>query len=162
MPEWVYSLGLVVCAGVIFVGAWLIVYAIRYLELPANIEGVRLEVTAASIFEDMVLEVTWEIPLIASNGSRRPRSVPILEQLALVRTERATYTGQVTTIDAWEHLDGGRMILNPGATATGSVWVTLPAGETPRKLTLRELRPRQRAIRARFARTTPTARTGAV
>lgn len=155
MPEWAFSLVLVVSSAGMVAGVWLFVVGMRRRELPTTIDGVRVEITAATMHQDMVLEATWRIPVIVSNPSRRPRPVLILERLALVRAGRAHYTATVSTVDDWETLDGGRLILNPGSTVLADVWVTLPAGETPRQLTLRQLRPHQRPIHARFPRVAP-------
>jgi len=137
------------------VGAWVLVAGLQLRESPTTIEGLRFEVMPATVHEDLVLEVTGRLPLIVSNRSRRPRTIFALEGLALVAAGRAHYTATVTTVDEWEALDGRRLILNPGATALGDVWVTLPAGEAPRKVTLRQLRPHSRAIHARFPRMNP-------
>lgn len=145
MLDWLVPL---IAAAAIAGAAWLLVAAINHGRLPTSIEGLRIEVTAPLVAEDRVLEVVWEIPIIVSNASRRPRAVPVLKGEAHVHAGRALYVSTVTTVDTWELEDGRRLILNPGATAIASVWVTLPAGAVPRRLTLRQLRQHMRPLRA--------------
>lgn len=118
--------------------------------LPTNVDGVRLEVTAPLVVEDRVLEQVWEVPIILTNTTRRPRTVPVLAQRAEVRTKHARYTAEVTTDVSWEGEHQTRLELNPAGTAIGSVWVVLPAGEAPVRLWLQELHPKQRHFLARL------------
>jgi len=118
--------------------------------LPAKIEGLRVEVTAPVLLEDRILEALWQVPIIVSNGSRRPLEVPVLKGVAHVQTGRASYVATVTTVETWELADGRRLILNPTATLVAAATLTLPAGEVPQRLTLTQLRPRPRTLRARI------------
>ena len=119
--------------------------------LPAKVEGLQLEATAPVVVQDRVLEVTWQVPIIVSNASRRPLEVPVLKGVAHVRTARAEYVATVTTVETWELRDGRRLVLNPTSSLIATAVLTLPAGEVPTQLVLRQLRPRERAFRARLA-----------
>lgn len=123
--------------------------------LPAKVEGLHVETTAPVIVQDHVLEVTWQVPIIVSNASKRPLEVPVLKGVAHVRTARAEYVATVTTVETWELRDGRRLVLNPTSSLIAAVTLTLPAGEVPTQLVLRQLRPHERAFRARLA--TPVA-----
>lgn len=119
--------------------------------LPAKVEGLQVEATAPVVVQDRVLEVTWQIPIIVSNTSKRPLEVPVLKGVAHVRTSRAEYVATVTTVGTWELRDGRRLVLNPTSTLIAAATLTLPAGEVPTRLVLQQLRPRERAFSARLA-----------
>ena len=99
------------------------------------------------VADDRVLEVLWEVPVIVSNTSRRPRQVPLISDQAHVWAGRAKYLCGVSSETDWQADDGRVLVLNPGATVTASVWAQLPAGEVPRRLELHQMRPRVREIR---------------
>lgn len=143
-----WIVGLIALAGLIGV----FVMSVRGLSrrsLPTSLEGVRLEVMAPVLVDDRVVDADWEIPFVASNPTRRPRCVPILSEAAQVKTERARYRAVVEVEENWEW-DGRRLELNPEATAVGRVRLTLPGGQTPRKLALAQIRPKQYVLHGRL------------
>lgn len=150
MPELVYIGGLLFVAAMLAVGAWLLVRAVSARTLPTVLDGVRVEVTSAVAVEDRVLEILWEVPLILTNVSRRPRTVPSFAGRAEVRSGRVRYMAEIVTEQAWALDDGRALELNPAGTAIGGVWVTLPAGETPGVLAVRLLAPREKTLTARL------------
>ncbi|WP_204948042.1 hypothetical protein [Microbacterium laevaniformans] len=142
---------LLVAAIILGAAAWLLLRAQQSPSLPTNIGGIRIEVIAPVLSEDRVLEQVWEVPVVLTNKTRRPRAVPVLAQRAEVRTKRARYIAELTTEVSWEREeDGARLELNPAGTTIGSVWVVLPAGEPPLRLRLQELQPKQRRLLARL------------
>ncbi len=141
---------LLIAAIALVLAAWLLLRAQNSPSLPADVAGIRLEVTAPLVVEDRVLEQLWEVPVVLTNTTRRPRTVPVLAQRAEVRTKQARYTAELTTEVSWGREGGGRLELNPAGTTIGSVWVVLPAGEVPVRLQLQELEPKQRRFRARL------------
>ena len=141
---------LLIAAIALVLAAWILLRAQNAPSLPADVAGIRLEVTAPLVAEDRVLEQLWEVPVVLTNTTRRPRTVPVLAQRAEVRTKHARYTAEVTTDVSWEGEHQTRLELNPAGTAIGSVWVVLPAGEAPVRLRLQELHPKQRHFLARL------------
>lgn len=105
----------------------------------------RIEVMPPVRMEDRVVDADWEIPLVATNVTRRPRALPLLGASAQIKTERALYNALVETELDWAGLE-----LNPEDTAIGSVRLTIPGGQAPRRITLRQLQPRQYVLKARF------------
>ncbi|MEV8025911.1 hypothetical protein [Microbacterium sp. NPDC080220] len=151
MAEWGSSgwiIGLVALVVLLFVFVWG-VRGLSRRSLPASLEGVKLEVMAPVLVDDRVVDADWEIPFVASNPTRRPRCVPILSAAAQVKTERARYRAVVEVDDNWEW-EGRRLELNPEATAVGRVRLTLPGGQTPRKLALSQIRPKQYVLHGRL------------
>ncbi|WP_197053024.1 hypothetical protein [Microbacterium hominis] len=139
---------MVVLAVVVFWFLWW--WSIRILhrrDLPASIEGLRVEVTAPVVAEDCVLDVLWEVPVIVSNTSRRPRQVPLFGQEAHVWAGRAKYLCAVTSKAVWQWEDGQILVLNPGAVVTASVWAQVPAGEVPHRVELYQVLPHTRSVR---------------
>ena len=137
----------VVALVVLSVVFWWSLRSLHRAGLPSTIDGMRVEATAAVVAEDRVLEVLWEVPVIVSNTSRRPRQVPLISDQAHVWAGRAKYLCGVSSETDWQADDGRVLVLNPGATVTASVWAQLPAGEVPRRLELHQMRPRVREIR---------------
>ena len=143
-------LALLIAAIALVLAAWILLRAQNAPSLPADVAGIRLEVTAPLVVEDRVLEQLWEVPVVLTNTTRRPRTVPVLAQRAEVRTKQARYTAELTTEVSWWSEGGARLELNPAGTTIGSVWVVLPAGEVPVRLQLQEVEPKQRRFRARL------------
>lgn len=59
------------------VAAWLLLRVLNSPSLPATIQGVRVEVTAARLAEDRVFEHVWTVPVVLTNTTHRPRTVPV-------------------------------------------------------------------------------------
>ncbi|MEW2014328.1 MULTISPECIES: hypothetical protein [Microbacterium] len=151
MAEWGstgWIIGLVALVALLFVFVWA-VRGLNQRRLPALLEGVRLEVMAPVLVDDRVVDADWEIPFVASNPTRRPRCVPILSEAAQVKTERALYRAVVEVEETWEW-DGRRLELNPEGTTVGRIWLTLPGGQTPRRVTMHQIRPMQYSISGRL------------
>jgi len=148
ISSWLVPLIAAIAFGV---AGWLLLRVLNSPSLPATIEGVRVEVTAARLAEDHVLEHVWTVTVVLTNTTRRPRTVPVLAQRAEVRTKQARYVAELTTEVSWEREDGARLELNPAGTAIGSVWVVLPAGEAPVLLRMQQLEPKQRHLVARLS-----------
>lgn len=124
---------------------WFSYRSMNSRRLPASLQGVRIEVMPPVRMEDRVVDADWEIPLVATNVTRRPRALPLLGASAQIKTERALYNALVETELDWAGLE-----LNPEDTAIGSVRLTLPGGQAPRRIALRQLQPRQYVLKARF------------
>ncbi|MBF4563397.1 hypothetical protein ITJ43_14790 [Microbacterium sp. VKM Ac-2870] len=138
---------------------WWAVRVLHRRNLPASIEGLRVEVTAPVIAEDRVLDVLWEVPVIVSNTSRRPRQVPLFGQEAHVWAGRAKYLCAVTSEAVWQWEDGQVLVLNPGAVVTASVWAQVPAGDVPHRVELHQVLPHTRRIRGALPAPIVNART---
>ena len=137
----------VVVLAVACAAFWWGLRSLRQRHLPTSIEGLRVEVTAPVVAEDRVLDVLWEVPVIVSNTSRRPRQVPLFSQEAHVWAGRAKYLCAVTSEAVWQGEDGRVLILNPGAMVTASVWAQVPAGDVPHRIELHQVLPHVRRIR---------------
>ncbi len=64
---------LLIAAIALVLAAWLLLRAQNSPSLPADVAGIRLEVTAPLVVEDRVLEQLWEVPVVLTNTTRRPR-----------------------------------------------------------------------------------------
>ena len=124
---------------------WFSYRSMNSRRLPASLQGVRIEVMPPVRVEDRVVDADWEIPLVATNRTRRPRAWPLLGASAQVKTERARYNAVVETELDWNGLE-----LNPEGTALGSVRLTRPGGQVPRSVSLQQIQPHQYVLKARF------------
>ena len=109
----------VVALVVLSVVFWWSLRSLHRAGLPSTIDGMRVEATAAVVAEDRVLEVLWEVPVIVSNTSRRPRQVPLISDQAHVWAGRAKYLCGVSSETDWQADDGRVLVLNPGARGPG-------------------------------------------
>jgi hypothetical protein len=99
----------------------------RFRQLPATINGVRIECQGAVLDEDLVIEQNWRATLLMTNVTRKPVSVPVLGSRAVVTSGRKQYAGAV-------YLEREARELNPGDGLVAWVLVRLDGGGVPRRL----------------------------
>lgn len=110
--------------------------------LPGSISGIRFEAEAARLDKDEFTKDWWVIPVVMVNVSHRPVRVPIMWRVATVWTDRRTsllrrhfsYRGEYR-LDP-QSLPEHERFVNPEETVIGSVTVSLPAGESPVRLSV--------------------------
>ncbi|HEU0257027.1 MAG TPA: hypothetical protein VFQ96_04225 [Microbacteriaceae bacterium] len=110
--------------------------------LPGSVSGIRFEAEAARLDKDEFTQDWWVIPVVMVNVSHRPLRVPVMWRIATVWTgrrvgvlrRRYSYRGEfrldVTSLPQHERY------MNPGETVVGAVTVSLPADQSPVRLSV--------------------------
>lgn len=97
--------------------------------LPSKIAGIRIEVLPVRCTDDLIVERMWRIPLVMTNATNHPASVPPLAARREIRTRRKTFVASTS-------VESDVSELNPGSELIGWVEVLLPAAELPRRVTI--------------------------